>query len=113
MKIVFTTKGDNWESQMDSRFGRSEMFIVYDDESKSLEVVQNGETEAMEHGVGMQTSKKMMGLGADIVITGNGAGGKALEILKTTGIKFYTGAGDMSVKNAYDAFKSDKLTLQF
>ena len=113
MKIVFTTKGNSWESQMDARFGRAEMFLVYDDENNTLEEVSNNETENMEHGVGMQTSKKIMNLKADIVITGNGAGEKALKILKDTDIKFYTGANDMSVKNAYDAFKANKLQKQF
>jgi predicted Fe-Mo cluster-binding NifX family protein len=43
---------------MDARFGRAEMFLVYDDENNTLEEVSNNETENMEHGVGMQTSKK-------------------------------------------------------
>lgn len=113
MKIVFTTKGENWDSQIDPRFGRAEMFLIYDDQSDSLELVTNNETESMDHGVGMQTSKKIINLNADVVITGNGAGGKALDVLKSTDIKFYIGAGDMSVKNAYDAFKDGKLKLQF
>jgi predicted Fe-Mo cluster-binding NifX family protein len=54
-----------------------------------------------------------MNLKADIVITGNGAGEKALKILKDTDIKFYTGANDMSVKDAYGAFKANKLQKQF
>ena len=113
MKIVFTTKGNSWDSQIDPRFGRSEMFLVYDDELDTLKEVSNSEAEAMEHGVGMQTSKKIINLKADVVITGNGAGEKALEILKATNIKFYIGASDMSVKEAYEAFKANKLTLQF
>lgn len=113
MKIVFTTKGDNWDSQIDPRFGRAEMFLIYDDQNDSLELVTNNETEAMDHGVGMQTSKKIINLGTDVVITGNGAGGKALDILKSTDIKFYIGASDMSVKEAYDAYKENRLNLQY
>jgi len=62
MKIVFTTKGNNWESEIDPRFGRAVMFLVYDDQTNTLEEISNSETEAMQHGVGMQTSKKMINL---------------------------------------------------
>ena len=113
MKIVFTTKGNSWDSQIDPRFGRAVMFLVYDDEADILQEISNSEAEDMQHGVGMQTSKKMINLKADVVITGNGAGGNALEILKTTGIKLYTGTDNMSVKQAYDAFKENKLQAQY
>ena len=113
MKIVFTTKGNSWDSAIDPRFGRAEMFLVFDDENDSLEVIDNSATESMEHGVGGQCSKKMINVKADVVITGNGAGEKALKILKTTGIEFYTGAGEMSVKEAYEAYKADRLDKQF
>ena len=113
MKIVFTAKGATWESQMDPRFGRAEMFLVYDEESDTLEAIDNSATEAMEHGVGGQSSKKMINSGANVVITGNGAGEKALKILKTTKIEFFTGAGEMSVKEAYEAYKQNRLQKQF
>jgi len=113
MKIIFTTKGNTWDSHMDPRFGRAEMFLVYDDSNDTLQEVLNSETESMEHGAGLQTSKKVLELNADVIITGNGAGQKALEILKSVDAKMYVGAGDMSVKEAYDAFKSNKLQLQF
>lgn len=113
MRIVFTTKGNTWDSDMDARFGRAEMFLVYDDKTDTLEEVLNNETESMEHGAGLQTSKKVLGLNADIIITGNGAGQKALEILKSVDAKMYVGAGDMTVKSAYEAFKENKLKLQF
>ena len=31
MKIAFTTKGAEWDSKMDPRFGRTEYLLVYDD----------------------------------------------------------------------------------
>ena len=113
MKIVFTSKGDSWDSLVDPRFGRAEMFLVYDEQTQVLETIGNQETESMEHGVGLQSSKKILNIGTNIVITGNGAGSKALDILKTTGVEFYTGAGDMSIKDAYTAYKNNQLTKQF
>jgi len=113
MKIVFTAKGENWDSPMDARFGRMEMLVVYDEENNKLESVSNNETEAMEHGAGLQTAKKVLDLNPDVIITGNGAGQKALDILKKSNVKMYIGAGDMSIKEAYEAFKNNKLQSQF
>ncbi len=113
MKIVFTAKGENWDSPMDARFGRMEMLVVYDEENNKLESIPNNETDAMEHGAGLQTAKKVLDLNPDVIITGNGAGQKALDILKKSNVKMYIGAGDMSIKEAYEAFKNNKLQLQF
>lgn len=112
MKIVLTTKGETWESPMDARFGRSEMFLVYDDTSETFDYIKNDETETMEHGAGLQTAKKILKLDPDVIITGNGAGGKALDILRTAKVKIYTGAGEMSVQEAYEACKNGKLSTQ-
>jgi len=113
MKIVFTTKGDSWDSMIDARFGRSDMFLVYDDESKTLDVISNADSVEKEHGVGLQSAKKVLKLGADVIITGNGAGQKALDIFKESKIKIYIGAEDKSVKEAYEDFKNNRLKLQF
>lgn len=113
MKIVFTAKGSNWDSQMDPRFGRMEMLVTYDETTDELQAVTNNETDSMEHGAGLQTSKKVLDLNPDVIITGNGAGEKALSILKKSNVKMYTGAGDMTLKEAYEAYKSNKLELQF
>ncbi|MCD4668045.1 MAG: dinitrogenase iron-molybdenum cofactor biosynthesis protein [Sulfurimonas sp.] len=113
MKIVFTAKGDSWDSQMDARFGRMELLVTYDEASQTLQAATNSETESMEHGAGLQTAQKVLELEPDVIITGNGAGQKALEILKRSNVKMFVGAGDMTIKEAYEAFKADKLKTQF
>ena len=113
MKIVFTAKGDSWDSPMDPRFGRMEMLVTYNEEDDKLQVVSNSETESMEHGAGFQTSKKVLDENPDVIITGNGAGQKALVVLKKSSVKMYIGAGNMTLKEAYEAYKNDKLQLQF
>ncbi len=39
MKIVFTAKGETWDSPMDERFGRMEMLALYDEESDTLKIL--------------------------------------------------------------------------
>ncbi len=113
MKIIFTAKGDSWDSLVDPRFGRAEMFVLYDEDNQKLSVLSNDEAKEKAHGVGLQSSKKILEAGANVLITGNGAGEKAKDILMDSDIKVYTGAGDMSLKDAYEAYKNGELKIQF
>ncbi len=113
MRILFTAKGDSWDALVDPRFGRAEMFVVYDEESDTLTKILNDEAKGKAHGVGLQSAKKAIQTNVDAIITGNGAGEKALEILQKSNIKVYVGAGDVTLKNAYEAFKEGRLQLQY
>ncbi len=109
MKIAFTTKGTEWDSMMDPRFGRTEFFLIYDEKKDEFSHYDNREIANTAHGAGPQTSQKLFDLNPDILITGNGPGGNAATVLEKTGLKVYIGAVDMTVKEAYDAYKSGKL----
>ena len=109
MKIVFTAKGTSMNSPMDSRFGRTEFFVIYDEETKNVESYDNRAIEGEAHGAGPKTAQKLAEYGAQVLITGNGPGGNAAAVLKTTGIEVYIGAGDLSVQTAYDAYKAGTL----
>ena len=113
MKILFTAKGDSWDSLVDPRFGRAEMFMLYDEESDTLKAILNDDAKQKAHGVGLQSAKKALEAGANVIITGNGAGEKALEILKNSNIKIFVNAGDMTIEDAYKAYKEGKLETQF
>jgi len=110
---LFSAKGGSWDDLVDPRFGRAEMFVVYDEEKDELTVIPNGEAKQKAHGVGLQSAKKALEAGVQAIITGNGAGEKALEILEKSNIKVYVGAGDVALKDAYKAFKEGRLQLQF
>lgn len=109
MKIAFTTKGTAWDSQMDPRFGRTEFILVYDEEKDELSHCDNREIANVAHGAGPQTAKKLFDFAPDVLITGNGPGGNAAVVLEKAGMKIYIGAGGMTVKAAYDAFKNGEL----
>ncbi len=110
MKIIFTAKGTEWDSPMDPRFGRTEYFFIYDEDSKKIETYDNRAIENEAHGAGPKTAQKLAEYEADILITGNGPGGNAAAVLQQVGIKVVTGAGDMTVKEAYEAFKNGTLS---
>jgi len=109
MNIAFTTKGTEWESKMDPRFGRTEYFVVYNEDTKELKSVSNKDVEGEAHGAGPKAAQKLAELKADVLITGNGPGGNAATVLQKLGTECYIGAGDMTIKEAYDAFKAGSL----
>ncbi len=113
MKIVLTAKGEDWSCKMDERFGRAEIFVCYNEETNELSSISNIGVDTMEHGAGLQTAQKVLDLSPDVIITGNGAGNKALAILQKSNVKVYIGAGNMTLKEAYEAYKNNKLQLQF
>lgn len=109
MKIAFTSQGTTWDSEIDSRFGRTEYFLLYDEESNELKSFDNREIENEAHGAGPKTAQKLFEMNPDVLITGNGPGGNAAKILEKTKMKIYIGANNMSNKDAYKAFQNNKL----
>ncbi len=109
MKIAFTSQGTEWESKMDARSGRTEFIFVFDEESNETTHFDNRAIENEAHGAGPKTSQKLFELGANVLITGNGPGGNAATVLEKAGTKVFIGAGEMSVKEAYDAYKNGAL----
>jgi predicted Fe-Mo cluster-binding NifX family protein len=109
MKIVFTSKGTEWSSKVDPRFGRTDYFFVYNEESGEITSVDNRAIAETAHGAGPQTAQKLFELKPDVLITGNGPGGNAARVLAQGNLKIYVGAGEMTVKAAYEAYQNGTL----
>ncbi|HOZ54460.1 MAG TPA: NifB/NifX family molybdenum-iron cluster-binding protein [Clostridia bacterium] len=88
MKIFISAETREKDSLMDPRFGRCQVFIVYDTETKQFTSVGNpGYTSG--GGAGIQASNFLIDQKADILITGH-LGPNAQEVLKNSKIKVYT-----------------------
>jgi predicted Fe-Mo cluster-binding NifX family protein len=109
MRIAFTTNGTDWESLINPRFGRTDYLLVYDEEKDEFRYFDNRDIENEAHGAGPRTAQKLFELKAEVLITGNGPGGNAARVLEKTGINIYTGAENLTVKEALDAYKQDAL----
>ena len=109
MKIAFTAKGPEWASEMDARFGRADYLLVYDTETKNLQPVDNRQLAQQGHGVGPLAAQKLFEHKADVLITGNGPGDNAAQVLAKAGTIIYTGAAQMDVAAALEAFQQNKL----
>jgi len=109
MKITFTAKGSNWDSNIDPRFGRTEYLLLYDTDKGELQSYDNRHIENEAHGAGPKTAKLIHDLKPDILITGNGPGENAAIALEKAGVEIYTGAERMNVKEALEAFNNKQL----
>lgn len=109
MKIAFTSKGTDWDSEIDPRFGRTDFIIVYDQFTEKISHHDNRDASSKEHGVGPKTAQKFFDLKVNKVITGNGPGENAANVLDVAGIEVFTGADKMTVKEAFEAFNNNQL----
>jgi len=109
MKIAFTSTGTTWESMIDPRFGRTEYIVMFDEKSQELSVVDNSSVKNEAHGAGTATSQRIFELKPDVLITGNGPGDNASTALKHIKMKILVNAHDMTLRQAYDHYKSGDL----
>jgi predicted Fe-Mo cluster-binding NifX family protein len=109
MKIAFTSKGTTWNDLIDPRFGRTEFIVIFDEDANTLTSFDNRSIENEAHGAGTATSKKLAELKPDVLITGNGPGQNASVVLQRLNIKIYSGAGEMTLKQAYEAYQKQEL----
>ena len=110
MKIVFTSQGNNWESKIDSRFGRTDFIVLFDDETKDFQAIDNTAINNEAHGAGTATAQKVYELKPDVIITGNGPGENAANALKHSNVKIFVNAHDMTLIQAYNQYLEGKLS---
>jgi len=106
MNIVITSRGNNEGSEVDSRFGRCEYFIIYDTEDDSYNAIDNN-AKNFAHGAGVQAAQIVADLKADVLITGN-VGPRAFMGLEAAGIKVYS-FSEGTVSESIKLYKEDKL----
>lgn len=88
MKICITTKGNTLNAPIDPTFGRAQVFLFVDPETREVEAIANMPGA---HGAGVQAAQMMVEHGAKTVLTGN-VGPNAFQGLSAAGIAIYIGA---------------------
>lgn len=109
MKIVFTAKETEWDSMMDPRFGRTEFILMFNEKEDEFTFTDNRDVANEAHGAGPRTAQKLFELNPDVLITGNGPGGNAAAVLEKSGMKIFVGAGQMTVRETFEAYKKGGL----
>lgn len=107
MKIAISALRPSETDLMESRFGRAAWFMVYNDELKSWESVENTVNLDAPQGAGIQTAEMLAKMGVDVVVVGY-CGPKAFHVLQEAGIRVFTDVTG-SVKEALEAFLNNKI----
>ena len=107
MKIVITAQGTEMSSQIDSRFGRAQYFLLFDSNLDELTACVRNEQVNAAQGAGVQAAQNVLSLGAEALITGN-IGPKAFAALQAGGVVICIGASG-TVSEALEQFKAGEL----
>ena len=107
MKIIITSTGDSLESEIDVRFGRAPVFILYDTDDDSFSPINNKQNLDSPSGAGIQSAQNIINSGAKAVITPN-CGPKAFRVLSSAGVKVFS-CSKVKVRDAVNDFKEGKL----
>lgn len=111
MKIAITAHGEDRQATADSRFGRADYFVLYDQEKDTWDTVPNTQNLEAAHGAGIQAGQSLAKTGANVLITGN-VGPKAFKVVNAANIAMYSiGTMNGTVEEALSAFLAGKLTL--
>ncbi|MDX9703373.1 MAG: NifB/NifX family molybdenum-iron cluster-binding protein [Candidatus Auribacterota bacterium] len=86
MKIAVTAQGQNPDSLVEQRFGRTNWFVLYDSDTRTYSYIENSMVANAAQGAGIQSAQNIANNSVNIVITGN-CGPKAFRALDTAGIK--------------------------
>ena len=109
-KIAVTSEGPSLADKVDPRFGRAAGFVVIDPETMEHEYVDNGNSQAMAQGAGMQAADNLVGAGVEMVLTGY-VGPKAFRALDAAGIKVAQDMENLTVEEAVARYKENRLNI--
>jgi predicted DNA-binding protein (UPF0251 family)/predicted Fe-Mo cluster-binding NifX family protein len=102
-KIAISSEGPTLQDLLDPRFGRAAGFIVIDTKTMKFNYVNNGASQAMAQGAGIQAAETVAATGAKAVLTGF-VGPKAFMALEAAGIRVGQNLENMTVQQALDRY---------
>ena len=85
-KIAVSSEGPALDDLVDPRFGRAGGFVVVDLPDMSVSYIDNGASQTMSMGAGIETAERVANAGVQVVLSGY-VGPKAFDALKAAGIK--------------------------
>jgi predicted Fe-Mo cluster-binding NifX family protein len=69
-KIAVSSEGPDMDARVDPRFGRAAGFIIIDPDTMAFEYVDNGSSQVMAQGAGIQAAEIVAATGARVLLTG-------------------------------------------
>jgi predicted Fe-Mo cluster-binding NifX family protein len=104
-RIAISSEGPGLDEALDPRFGRAAGFIVVDPQTLDFDYIDNGSSQTLAQGAGIQAAEIVANSGAHIVLTGY-VGPKAFKALQASGIKIGQNLTNMTVRRAIELFSN-------
>lgn len=109
-KIAVSCEEPSLDSPVDPRFGRAAGFLIVDPDTLEFSYVDNGSSQAMSQGAGIQAAETVCRSGAKVVLTGY-VGPKAFQALSASGIQIGQNLENMTVRQAIGKFKAGEVNM--
>jgi predicted Fe-Mo cluster-binding NifX family protein len=109
-KIAITSEGPGLDDLVDPRFGRAAGFVVVDLDTLETEYIDNGQSQIMAQGAGIQAAELVARAGVSCLLTGY-VGPKAFQALSAAGIKVGQNLEGLTVRKAVEQFKSGSVQM--
>jgi predicted Fe-Mo cluster-binding NifX family protein len=109
-KIAISSEGPSLDDQVDPRFGRAGGFIIVDPDTMATQYIDNGASQVMGHGAGLQAAENVATAGAKVVLS-DYVGPKAFSALTAVGIKVGQNCGNMTVREAVEKFIKGEIPI--
>lgn len=107
-RIAISSEGPTLDDMVDPRFGRAAGFVVFDVSSDTMSYVDNGGSQTMPQGAGIQAAENVARAGVGTVLSGF-VGPKAFYALTAAGIAVIQNVEDMTVGQAVALYRRGEL----
>lgn len=105
VKVAVSSEGPGLDDMVDPRFGRAGGFVLINVDDMSTEYLDNGASQTLAQGAGIETAERMSAAGVHVVLSGY-VGPKAFEALQAAGIKICQNLDGMTVREAVRRFRN-------
>lgn len=109
-KIAVSCEEPSLDSNIDPRFGRAAGFLIVDSDTFEFSYVDNGASQAMSQGAGIQSAETVSRSGAKVVLTGY-VGPKAFQALSAAGIEIGQNLENITVRQAIGKYKAGEVNM--
>ncbi len=107
-KIAISCESADLDAQVDPRFGRAAGFLIVNPETLECQYIENGSSQVMAQGAGIQAAKNVADSGVKVVLTGF-VGPKAFQVLNAAGIAIGQHLNEMTARQALEKYKAGEV----
>ena len=102
--IAVSSEGPGLDEAVDPRFGRAAGFVLVDS-ADTVRYLDNGGSQAMAHGAGIESARRIAEAGATVLLSGV-VGPKAAQALSAVGVTVVEGMEDLTVGQAVARYRA-------